>query len=70
MPEVFALLLLGVAVALGFASSRFFTGSTILGATSVAQLDELARYFDTRISAELLADLEEVNRTYPSPAAQ
>ena len=55
---------------LGLVKSRFFTGSTIIGATSMAQLDELARYFETRLSPELLADVEAVNRTYPSPAAQ
>ena len=58
------------AIALGFVMSRFFTASTIIGATSVAQLDDLARHFDTRPPPALLADLDEVSRTYPSPSAQ
>jgi aryl-alcohol dehydrogenase-like predicted oxidoreductase len=58
------------AIALGFVKGRFFTASTVIGATSVAQLDELARHFDLLLTPALLADLDEVNRTYPSPSAQ
>jgi aryl-alcohol dehydrogenase-like predicted oxidoreductase len=57
-------------VALAFARGRFFTASTILGATSVAQLDELAPWFAAPLSPEVLADLEAVNGALPSPAAQ
>ena len=59
-----------MAIALAFVKSRFFTASTTIGATSVVQLDELARYFDMPLPPALLADLDEVNRTYPSPSAQ
>jgi aryl-alcohol dehydrogenase-like predicted oxidoreductase len=57
-------------IALAFAMGRFFTASTIIGATSVKQLEELRRYFDLVLSPEILSDLEEINRIYPSPCAQ
>ncbi len=58
------------ALALAFVRSRFFVASTILGATSVAQLDELSRSFELELSAECLTDIEQVHRSYTSPAAQ
>jgi len=57
-------------IALAFARGRFFTASTILGATSIGQLDELSQYFDLALSPDVLADLEEINKIYPSPCAQ
>jgi aryl-alcohol dehydrogenase-like predicted oxidoreductase len=57
-------------IALAFTRSRFFTASTIIGATSVKQLDELSGYFDLVLSPEVLAELEEINKIYPSPSAQ
>ncbi|MGH8673061.1 MAG: aldo/keto reductase [Burkholderiales bacterium] len=57
-------------VALAFARSRFFTASTIIGATTTAQLDELVPWFDAALSPEVLSDLEGVNGVTPSPAAQ
>jgi aryl-alcohol dehydrogenase-like predicted oxidoreductase len=58
------------ALALAFVKSRFFVASTIIGATSVAQLEDLARHFDRALDAPVLADLEAVNAAYSSPAAQ
>ena len=58
------------AIALAFVKSRFFTASTILGATSVAQLEELEKYFDLDLSDEILKDIEKLNAMYPSPSAQ
>jgi aryl-alcohol dehydrogenase-like predicted oxidoreductase len=57
-------------IALAFAASRFFTASTIIGATSIAQLDELSGYFDLVLPSDLLSDIEEINKAYPSPSAQ
>jgi len=57
-------------IALAFVRSRFFVASTIIGATSIVQLDELAKYFSLEPPAAALADLEAVNAAYPSPAAQ
>ena len=42
----------------------------IIGATSLEQLDELSRHFDLVLAPEVLSDLEEVNKIYPSPCAQ
>ncbi|MEO8202541.1 MAG: aldo/keto reductase [Betaproteobacteria bacterium] len=58
------------AMALGFVRSRFFTASTIVGATSVAQLEESLRHFDCVLGPEVLADIEAVNQAIPSPSAQ
>jgi aryl-alcohol dehydrogenase-like predicted oxidoreductase len=58
------------AMALAFVRSRFFTASTIIGATSTAQLDELRKYFEVSLSKELMADIEGVNAVFFSPAAQ
>ena len=57
-------------VALAFARNRFFTASTIIGATSIKQLDELSGFFDLNLSKELQEQIEAVNALYPSPAAQ
>ncbi len=58
------------AMALAFVRGRFFTASTILGATSVAQLEELEKFFELVLPAEVVADIDAVNAVYPSPAAQ
>ena len=57
-------------IALAFAKNRFFTASTIIGATSIKQLDELSEYFDLVLAPEILSGLEEINSLYPSPCAQ
>ncbi|MFY9316884.1 MAG: aldo/keto reductase [Burkholderiales bacterium] len=57
-------------IALAFAMGRFFTASTIIGATSIQQLEELSEYFDLALSAEVLSGIEEINSLYPSPCAQ
>ena len=57
-------------VALAFARSRFFTASTIIGATSTAQLEELSGFFGMNLPKEIQADIEAVNAVYPSPCAQ
>jgi aryl-alcohol dehydrogenase-like predicted oxidoreductase len=57
-------------MALAFVRSRFFTASTIVGATSVRQLEESLKNFELVLGAEVLADVEAVNQIYPSPSAQ
>jgi aryl-alcohol dehydrogenase (NADP+) len=57
-------------IALAFCKSRFFTASTIIGATSIRQLDELSGFFGMEISKELQEEIEAVNALYPSPCAQ
>jgi aryl-alcohol dehydrogenase-like predicted oxidoreductase len=57
-------------IALAFARGRFFTASTIIGATSIRQLEELEGYFDLKLSKDILDGIEAINNAYPSPAAQ
>ncbi len=57
-------------LALAFVHQRFFVASTIIGATSVAQLEEQVRAFDVTLSPEVLADIEAVHAVYTSPAGQ
>ncbi len=55
-------------MALAFARSRWFTGSVILGATSVQQLQENLDSAEVMLPAEVRAKIEEVHRLYPDPA--
>jgi len=57
-------------IALAFTKSKFFTASTIIGATSLKQLDELSGYFDLVLPPEVLSGIEQINAVYPSPCAQ
>jgi len=57
-------------IALAFAKYRFFTASTIVGATSVGQLDELSGFFELKLSKEIQEEIEAINTLYPSPCAQ
>ncbi|MFO1350368.1 MAG: aldo/keto reductase [Gammaproteobacteria bacterium] len=59
-----------VALALAFVKSRWFVASTIVGATSVAQLEEQYRaWFEVTLTPQALADIEAVNLAYFSPSA-
>jgi aryl-alcohol dehydrogenase-like predicted oxidoreductase len=68
LAEKHALPLAGIALA--FAKNRFFTASTIIGATSIAQLDELAGFFELKLSKEVQDEIEAINAMCPSPCAQ
>ncbi|MBI5615767.1 MAG: aldo/keto reductase [Gammaproteobacteria bacterium] len=57
-------------LALAFVRSRPFVASTILGATSIAQLEALAAGFGCVLPPEVLADVAAVHVAYPSPAGQ
>lgn len=57
-------------LALAFVRQRSFVGSTIIGATSVAQLEEQVRAFDVALSPQVLADIEAVHAVWNSPAGQ
>ncbi|MDA0224746.1 MAG: aldo/keto reductase [Proteobacteria bacterium] len=57
-------------MALAFVRSRVFVASTIIGATSVAQLDELAGHFDRTLPAEVIVEIDAINRANFSPSAQ
>jgi aryl-alcohol dehydrogenase-like predicted oxidoreductase len=55
-------------LALGFARSRWFVSSTIIGASSLAQLQETLPATRTPMSAELLAEIDAIHLRYTNPA--
>ncbi|MBI3479942.1 MAG: NADP(H)-dependent aldo-keto reductase [Nitrosomonadales bacterium] len=55
-------------LALAFARTRWFTGSVILGATNLQQLQENLDSAEVVLSAEVLEKIEAVHRLYPNPA--
>jgi len=55
-------------LALAFVRSRWFVASTILGATSLPQLEENLGSVNVALSAEVLAKIEAVHARYPNPA--
>jgi aryl-alcohol dehydrogenase-like predicted oxidoreductase len=56
-----------VALAIGFALSRPFLGAAIVGATSVAQLDESLAAADLALAPEVLAEIDAAHRQHPMP---
>lgn len=57
-----------VQLALGYVYHHWCVGSTIIGATSLAQLRENLDAWETRLSPELLAEIDAVHLRYPNPA--
>jgi aryl-alcohol dehydrogenase-like predicted oxidoreductase len=55
-------------LALAFCKSRWFVTATIIGATSLAQLQENMGAFDKVLSAEALADVNAVYKRFKDPA--
>jgi len=55
-------------LALGFAYGRWCVGSTIIGATTMAQLHENIAAAQVTLSPELLADIERIHLQFPNPA--
>jgi len=57
-----------VQLALGYVRSRWFVGASIIGATSIAQLEEDIAGAQFELDAETLAGIAEVQARYPNPA--
>jgi aryl-alcohol dehydrogenase-like predicted oxidoreductase len=57
-----------VELALGWLRTRWYVGSTILGATSIAQLDEDLAAMSVELDAATLADIAAVQVRFPNPA--
>jgi aryl-alcohol dehydrogenase-like predicted oxidoreductase len=55
-------------LALGFVHSRWFVSSTIIGASSLAQLKETLPATRTPISKEILAEIDAIHLQYTNPA--
>jgi aryl-alcohol dehydrogenase (NADP+) len=58
-----------VQLALGYAASRWFVGSSIIGATSMEQLKEDIAGAQFVLDAQTLEDVREIQLRYPNPAA-
>jgi aryl-alcohol dehydrogenase (NADP+) len=58
-----------VQLALGYVASRWFLGSSIIGATSMEQLKENIAAAQLTLDADTLKDIQEVQLRYPNPAA-
>ena len=57
-----------VGLALAFVRSRWFVTSTIIGATTMAQLQENLESLNVELNQEILAEVDAVHARYPSPA--
>lgn len=55
-------------LALAFIHSRGFVASTVIGATTLAQLDENLQAHAVRLSPEMLAEIDAVHLRYTNPA--
>ena len=55
-------------LALGFVRSRWFVSSTIIGASSLAQLHETLPATLTPLSAEILNAIDDIHLRYTNPA--
>jgi len=55
-------------LALGFTRSRWFVTSTIIGASSLAQLKETLPAMQTPMSPDILADIDAIHLRYTNPA--
>lgn len=55
-------------LALAFVRSRWFVASTIIGASSLAQLEETLPATQTPLSAEILAEIDAIHLRYTNPA--
>jgi aryl-alcohol dehydrogenase (NADP+) len=57
-----------VAMALAFVRQQWFVTSTIVGATTLAQLDENLASLNLTLSKELLIEIDRIHSRYPNPA--
>jgi len=57
-----------VQLALGYVKSRWFLGAAIIGATSMAQLEEDIAAAQYELDADTLADIAAIQQRYPNPA--
>jgi aryl-alcohol dehydrogenase-like predicted oxidoreductase len=55
-------------MALAYARTRWFTGSVIVGATTLAQLGENLDSVEVTLTADVLEKIEAVHKIYPNPA--
>jgi aryl-alcohol dehydrogenase (NADP+) len=58
-----------VQLALGYVATRWFLGASIVGATSMAQLEEDIAAAQFTLDTETLEDIRQIQTRYPNPAA-
>ena len=58
-----------VQLALGYVASRWYLGASIIGATSMAQLEEDIAAAQYVLDAETLEEIRKIQARYPNPAA-
>ncbi len=58
-----------VQLALGYVASRWFVGASIIGATTMKQLEEDIAAAQLSLDADTLAAIREIQTRYPNPAA-
>jgi aryl-alcohol dehydrogenase (NADP+) len=58
-----------VQLALGYVASRWFLGASIIGATSMAQLEEDIAAAQSTLDANTLEEIRRIQLRYPNPAA-
>ncbi len=56
-----------VQLALGYVASRWFLGSAIIGATTIAQLDEDIAAAQFTLDAQTIAEIRAIQARYPNP---
>ena len=57
-----------VQLALGYVKSRWFLGASIIGATSMAQLEEDIAAAQLELDADTLGEIAAIQLRYPNPA--
>ena len=58
-----------VQLSLGYVASRWFTGATIIGATTMVQLDEDIAAAQYALDAQTLDEIRQIQLRFPNPAA-
>ncbi|MEX0961044.1 MAG: aldo/keto reductase [Burkholderiales bacterium] len=58
-----------VQLALGYVASRWYLGSSIIGATTMAQLEEDIAGAQFELDADTLEEIRQIQARYPNPAA-
>lgn len=58
-----------VQLALGYVASRWFLGASIIGATSLAQLEEDIAAAQTELDEDTMKEIAAVQVRYPNPAS-
>ena len=56
-------------LALAYVRTRWFVASTIIGATTIPQLQENLNSINVELDETILTDIDQIHRSYPNPTA-